>query len=514
MCPLRFLVIENDPKWQRVLRDVLRRLGGEVEMLSATTHSEAAVHISSQEFDLATVDLSLLSDPIDRQRADDKGMELVGMLRESPLNRNCGLIVLTGYPTTASMRQALRDYYVYDYVEKDAFDPDHFLEVVRDALFDKCRRCAEDSLSQSYQLDITLGPERLLSSELKGPDRQSTYTAEGSPLFDGVNLIRRSDNLNMLLREGGPELWRPEANDIGKAVCRVLAGEQQIWGDFKSAQGLAKKAGDLWLRFIGPAPVLGIPFELMRDENDYFGHVHVIMRRLIQPTSVHSRKVEPFHAFISELRRHKTQLRVLIVGANSDGLIPAVDVESAALKTLFVDALQSLGIPHEVVLLIGTNAHYDNVRRALSDGRFHVFHFAGHGRYNSRLPEVSGLILTSPSGLREITAAELNLLTRDKELRLVFLNCCLGARTAHQSGRGDFYGVLEALARADVPLIVSHRWRVADAPASMMAQVFYKQLWCTLLPAVAMLRTRLAAMHEMGRDDATWASPVFLMQNL
>lgn len=514
MHPLRFLIIENDQRWQRVLRDVLARLGGKVEMSFAATYGEAASHVSSQEFDLATVDLSLLSDPADRQRADDKGMELMGMLRESTLNRRCGLIVLTGYPTTVSMRQALRDYYVYDYVEKDAFDPDRFLALARDALFDKRRLYAEDGLGQSYRLDITLRPEHMLSSELVGPDRQSAYTAEGSTPFDGVNIIRRSDNLNVLLREGGPELWRPEANDIGKAVYRVLASEQQIWGDFKSAQGLAKKAGDLWLRFVGPAPVLGIPFELMRDENDYFGLAHVITRRLIQPTSVHSRKVEPLHAFVGNLRQRNTPLRVLIVGANSDGHIPAVEVEAAELKKLFEDELQRLGIPHEVVLLTGTDAHYDSVRGALSDGRFHVFHFAGHGRYSSRLPEGSGLILSSPSGLREITAADLNLLCRDTELRLVFLNCCLGARTANQPGRGDFYGALEALARADVPIIVSHRWSVADSPASMMAQVFYRQLWRTLLPAVAMLRTRLAIMNETGRDDATWASPVILMQNL
>jgi len=106
--------------------------------------------------------------------------------------------------------------------------------------------------------------------------------------------------------------------------------------------------------------------------------------------------------------------------------------------------------------------------------------------------------------------------TQDTALQLVFLSCCLGARTADSSqvGLGDFYGVLGAIVRADVPTVLGYRWTVADAPAKHLAQVFYETLWRTFSPGEALLQARRSvAMGAHGRDDETWASPVLVVQN-
>ena len=515
MSELDFLIIENDERWHRVLRDVLSGLGGEVELSVAGSYAEAARQAGTRAFDLATVDLSLSSDPADPARADDKGMELLAELRRSTLNRHCGLVVLTGYPKTATMRQALRDYGVYNYVEKDEFDPAGFLDIVRDALLDARAQRADARLEQSYRLNISMGEGRLLWGELRGPARRSVpHEAAGTPPARIPNLIRRADNLDLLLRYGGPDVWRPEAKDIGGEVHRILAGEQQVWGDFRAAQNLAESPGDVWLQLAGPPEALGFPLELMRDDNDFFAHAHAITRSLVHPEARLSRNVEPFHTFLHALKRRGGEARALVVGANPDGRLASVDYEVFAVKRLLEANFKCLGIRHEVVPLAGADATYENFRRSLTGGRFHLLHFAGHGRFNASLPEGSGLMLSDGAGgARAVTAHELSLLTPESGLQLAFLNCCLGARAARAAGRGDFYGTVEALVKADVPIVLSHRWSVADGPAGKMAETFYAQLWRTLLPAAALLQARLTMRRDLGGDDHTWASPVLVMQN-
>jgi hypothetical protein len=106
------------------------------------------------------------------------------------------------------------------------------------------------------------------------------------------------------------------------------------------------------------------------------------------------------------------------------------------------------------------------------------------------------------------------MLVRNSPLALVYLSCCFGARSERAVGRGDFSGMLEALAQADVPMVLGYRWTVADDPAVSIARTFHSSLWHYLCPGESLLKARRAsAMSALGRDDDSWASPVFLMQN-
>jgi CHAT domain-containing protein len=97
---------------------------------------------------------------------------------------------------------------------------------------------------------------------------------------------------------------------------------------------------------------------------------------------------------------------------------------------------------------------------------------------------------------------------------MVFLNCCLGARNASHVGRGDFYGMLEAVARAGVPTVLGYRWTVLDSSAMRLAEAFYETLWRTFSPGEALLEARIqATLGPKGLDDETWAAPVLVVQN-
>ncbi len=175
--------------------------------------------------------------------------------------------------------------------------------------------------------------------------------------------------------------------------------------------------------------------------------------------------------------------------------------------------LDTLGIPYEITCLVGEDATHKNTKDTLLKGGYHIFHYAGHGRFNDTLPEISGPVLLDNDGTpRPLSAAELNLFVKDSGIQFVFLSCCLGARSAGQVGRGDFLGVIDALARADIPTVLGYRWTVGDESALHLAKSFYESLWRTFSPAESLLEARIYTAAE-GRDDDTWLSPVLLVQN-
>jgi CheY-like chemotaxis protein len=515
--PLRILMVEDKPNWRREVPDLLegvRGIGANSHVDLATNYGEGLVRVADVSYDLAIIDLALLGDPADPRDSDQLGMDLLRVLRESRRNRGCGLIVLTGYPTTERTRQALRDYAAFDFIEKDKFKDDEFVITARAAIRDAYLKQAVAKASARYRLTITFGREHLIGCELAGPDRRASYAADAPLRFEVEDLARRADNLDLLIRRGGYDMWRPEARAIGEILYKTLANDHRILGDLVAARALAERFSDLWLQFSGPPVGLGVPFELLHDQDAPLCLSHILTRRVAQAGATFSRKPEPFQDFLKGISDGSEQLRILFVGANSDGAIPSAEQEARDMAVMVKTSLERLGIHHAVDLLVGDDASYSRVREAFREGRHHVLHYAGHGWHAKASPELSGLVLRDGSGIRLLTAADLNLLARDTALRLIYLSCCLGARTAAQVGRGDFHGTLEALVRADIPYVLGYRWTVADTTAARLAAEFYHSLWRTFSPGEALLHARREiSLEPQGRDDETWASPVLVAQN-
>lgn len=514
MDKLRILVVENRANWLEELPKVLQRVGNSPLIDLAVTFDRAVEYLTRDFYDLAVIDLALTDSPTDTEARDEKGMELVRRLRSNRQNEGCGVIILTGYPSSERTRRALRDYTADDFMEKDKFSSADFLVAARRAIGAARLRRASQRSAERYRLTISFSREHLTGVSLVGPDRRVTYWAQEQRRFAAADLARRADNLNLLILQGGADLWRPEARSIGEAIGEAMANDRHIFGELTAAKAHVAHLSDLWLEFSGPAEGLGIPFELLRDEVDYLVLSHMMTRRLDSSGFPASRKPEPYLGFIQHLIKRHEPLRVLLVAANSDGNIPAVETEVAAISTIIRTGFEQIGIKSEIDVLSGDQATLDVVADRLRSRVYHLFHYAGHGRFDDKLPETSGLVFCSGANTRVLTASDLNLLMRDTDLRMVFLSACVSARSAERAGRGDFYGIMEALARADVPIVVGYRWTVGDEAALQIAETFYRELWRTLSPAEALLETRRwAAMGPRGRDEDSWASPVMLMQN-
>jgi ActR/RegA family two-component response regulator len=508
MSDARILVVDNDEQWRDVAGQLLSTLG-DVEF--AEEMGKAVELIRRNSFGLAVVDLSMLGDPLDPLQSDELGMELlVPLKRESP---HCRVIVLTGYATVPRALAAWA-HGAFWLIRKEGFgDGSELVEKARRALFEERLERAVKRHESTCRLTINFNETSLLGSELEAPERSASYDHDPPHPIDVTDLASRTDVLSFYVRHGLANFWRPAARSIGKELHTALTAAPHFLKGLSAAEAISTKQSDIRLVFSGPSTGLGVPFELMHDLDDYLCLKHQITRRVTRPGNMAS--LQPFHRFLEDLYKTGKPLRVLVVGSNSDGRIKAAESEATQLAAAIAENLRRLfGTEPEVVLLAGDRATHTEVSEALESRRFHLFHFAGHGTFDGAHPEASGLELRHATGTKQLTAAQLKVLAQDSELRFVFLSCCLSARNEANAGRGDFHGVLDALARAQVPIALGYRWKVSDRSALPFAQAFYGELWRTLSPGAAMLHARQKATGtRSGRDDATWASPVMFVHD-
>ena len=152
MSELHILVAEDSQNWQRLATRLLQRMDTSVHVDVASNYGMALQFIASQSYDLAVVDLSLISEPdgpIDSD-SDYVGVELIRQLRSSSPDQGCGLIVLTAYPFTARLGQMLHEYGVYATVDKSALDATSFVETARRAIIDAIRSVLDTWKAKSF----------------------------------------------------------------------------------------------------------------------------------------------------------------------------------------------------------------------------------------------------------------------------------------------------------------------------------------------------------------------------
>jgi hypothetical protein len=170
---------------------------------------------------------------------------------------------------------------------------------------------------------------------------------------------------------------------------------------------------------------------------------------------------------------------------------------------------------------------YRDLQSALLEGQWHVFHYIGHGDFESDGQEGIGVLAleapveekapvdpcsssTNRPPMRKLRADILGQQLRGHpSLRLVVLNSCLGARA---SDADAFSSVAATLVRRGVPAVVAMQYEISDEAALAFAQAFYDSLASgrPVDRAVADARFDLRAARE---DSLEWGTPVLLMRS-
>jgi CHAT domain-containing protein len=138
----------------------------------------------------------------------------------------------------------------------------------------------------------------------------------------------------------------------------------------------------------------------------------------------------------------------------------------------------------------------------------HVFHFIGHGGYDSR--DQSGiLILENERGdPHEVSGEELGLLLQDeRSLRLAVLNSCEGARSSHID---PFSGAAASLVHYGVPAVIGMQFEITDEAAIAFSGRLYEAL-ARNFPVDAALAQARRSIFAAG-NDIEFGTPVLFLR--
>ncbi len=168
--------------------------------------------------------------------------------------------------------------------------------------------------------------------------------------------------------------------------------------------------------------------------------------------------------------------------------LPFAEVEAELIRQQF---RESSGYqPGRIMTLENQQVPYDRLLGALGQAQG-VFHFTGHGQYNSRNPAQSCLFLT---GGDRLTLADI--VHPDPELgyhdlsayQLVFLAACETGVAGNQTITDDYVGLVSAFLKAKASCVVSTLWRIESGSSLIFVSQFYQALLAGATPAQA-LRT-------------------------
>lgn len=174
----------------------------------------------------------------------------------------------------------------------------------------------------------------------------------------------------------------------------------------------------------------------------------------------------------------------------------------------------------------------EDLQNRLDQHSYHIFHFIGHCRYDSKR-QMGQLLLSDAQGnSRPLNAEKLSaLLSRQPQLRLVVLNCCQGNRADLTN---PLSGLAQGLLGLRIPAIVAMQFPVADRVAVSFAGRFYQALGQGLPVEAAVAKTRWelylrsqeqsdsrsvavpgqdAAGAAFRSEDVEWGAPVVYLRS-
>ena len=210
----RILIIDDDEKWIDTLSRLLRVEGYHVD--TATTIARAHELLNLTFFHLLVLDIRMEED----DESNAEGMDLLREIDSRDLSTAMQIIMLSAYGTPRQMRQAFTQYKVADFLSKDEFDDEEFLERVRTIFAEHVR--ANFALTCHWQ--NTTGSEQVVVNLEVDGQRVKRDSPFQQQIAEELN-----DLLARLFYKADSLLLRP--------LARGHSGSAVLWAQPFSADG-------------------------------------------------------------------------------------------------------------------------------------------------------------------------------------------------------------------------------------------------------------------------------------
>ncbi|MBU7584926.1 MAG: CHAT domain-containing protein [Nostoc sp. TH1S01] len=186
----------------------------------------------------------------------------------------------------------------------------------------------------------------------------------------------------------------------------------------------------------------------------------------------------------------------------TDGIdqMPYAQLESAIVRQLFTNSTP----------IVRDEATKINLIENLDNNNYRVFHFTGHGEYNSDQPENSRLGLAHDDYLTAKEISNLNLESYD----LVTIAACETALTGNQSITTEYVGLVSAFLRAKVTCVLSSLWTVEEISTAYIIVRFYQFIHEGMAPAKALNQAQKWLRTVTNAELANWLRTLNTLQSL
>ena len=362
--------------------------------------------------------------------------------------------------------------------------------------------------------------KQLLSFDVKG--KNVSYESERTELWD-VDV----DELNTVMNDLGRDIatyhrlndqegrnsWRRRAKREGRQLYdNLMRSDESLSKQLEVARHIMRGPDVLNLNFVGPRNHLGMPYELLHDNQVPLVVKYPLSRHV---SGITSRKPQKLDSFIRSMLRDKKPLRALLISSDTGDVTGDREVHALA------ELLQKTWPGKSEIKVLTTNeATLSAVEKLLTRCTYHLVHFAGHAQFDFEKPENSGLFIFKDKNRRGgaglLSARPLAQLLDDSETMFFYFSCCVGAMVSsvQRLRDEDYLGVMDAAIRAGVPYVLGYRWYVTDAGSRRFASLFYQQLIAEgSSPEQATLYAR-SQLYGADGNDETWTSPILVSQNI
>jgi DNA-binding response OmpR family regulator len=491
------LYIEDDPDLASMLPMYLRAKGYRV--LVAMNGTDGLRFAQAETPDLILLDVML---------PDIDGHEVFRRLKDNPATRDALVMFLTQKGTRDDVIAGL-EIGADDYVSKP-FNIEE-LELRMRAVLRRLSPPPFVETADTSVLTMTCEPGERIHVRAEGPRRFRTTTR--NPLtLDPVEFSNQAAEL------GSADSWRLHAKEIGRQIFQCLFEDHpRVLGSYNRLLGMGHNH-DLHLSFESGRDFLRVPVEFLLEgvgtSGEYLALKHPLTRYVRGIYSAHS----PLSGqFMNEIWRRKETFRILLVASDTTPPLPGADAEVTELTGTLKRLLADINVTTALTVLHSEETTYDRLVAELKSG-YHLIHYAGHGCYDTQMPEESSLLVWAQPNrggpVKRLTVSEIAILLQNSPTRLVYLSCCEGAATASEKrlDEDDLLGLADGIIQAGVPAVLSFRWPVSDHGSQQFALSFYESFFRNGSLGRAALDARRDAAAE-SRSDRTWLSPVLILQD-
>jgi len=367
--------------------------------------------------------------------------------------------------------------------------------------------------NRSFKLDTTVGP-LYLNFDLFIERSGEKYKARvlNSPAGQAVNefSIAFSELAleNFLLKIGRPRrserhVGSPEVEAtkaFGEHLLKVVFGDA-VYSCFHRSLDEARRQGTglrVRLRLADVPELANVPWEYLYYDSSFDRFLCLssetpIVRYMDLPEHIRPLAV-------------KLPIRILVM-ISSPTNYPKLDVEQEwANLNRALDDLKLRGL---VTLEKLQNATLAALQRKLRQADYHIFHYFGHGGFDSQSQD-GVLIMEDKHSLGHVVSGRNlgTILHDERTLRLVLFNACDGARSTVTD---PFAGTAQSLVQQGIPAVVTMQFEITDQAAITLAHDFYAVL-ADGYPVDAALAEARKAIFAQG-NNVEWGTPALYMRS-